>query len=323
MFDIRPSALCYWYRNYLSDYKSDISSGEWPAEILYDVDEQTGEIFEQKPLAVFKPENIGEQMSIDDKGLCHDGYTIMSNTQTGKMAMMLESTTCKDVTAALKLFGEQELDKIKSISCDMSPTYLKACKDVLPQAERVIDKFHVMQYVYDAVEAVRLRIKRDLMKKLSKGKKKTDEDKEILSQIEQLRRCRHRLSQSQKKWSENGKILIYQLFETYPDLKTAYELSQELKRWYNLENAQKQHRIYIERDLQGWYYKVEDSNIKELQGLVKMIDKHETEIVNFFTNGHTNAKAERLNGKIQRFVTNNYGMKDKDFALYRIAGYFS
>ena len=39
--------------------------------------------------------------------------------------------------------------------------------------------------------------------------------------------------------------------------------------------------------------------------------------------GHTNTKAERLNGKIQRFVSNNYGIKDKDFVLFRIAGYFS
>jgi transposase len=54
-----------------------------------------------------------------------------------------------------------------------------------------------------------------------------------------------------------------------------------------------------------------------------MIKKHEYEILNFFCCGHTNAKAERLNGKIQRFVSNNYGMKDKDFFLYRTAGYFS
>ena len=54
-----------------------------------------------------------------------------------------------------------------------------------------------------------------------------------------------------------------------------------------------------------------------------MIRKHEDEIINFFRNGMTNAKAERLNGKIQRFVSNNYGIKDKDFALYRIANYFS
>ena len=27
-----------------------------------------------------------------------------------------------------------------------------------------------------------------------------------------------------------------------------------------------------------------------------------------------NVKAERLNGKIQRFASNNYGLKDKDFS---------
>jgi hypothetical protein len=41
------------------------------------------------------------------------------------------------------------------------------------------------------------------------------------------------------------------------------------------------------------------------------------------TNKQTNAKAERLNGKINRFISNNYGIKDKDFAMYRIANYFS
>jgi transposase len=63
--------------------------------------------------------------------------------------------------------------------------------------------------------------------------------------------------------------------------------------------------------------------MSEFKSVVKMIRKHESEILNFFKNGMTNAKAERLNGKIQRFVTNNYGIKNKDFCLYRMAGYFS
>ena len=36
-----------------------------------------------------------------------------------------------------------------------------------------------------------------------------------------------------------------------------------------------------------------------------------------------NDKAERLNGKVQHFISNNYGIKDKDFILYRIAKYLS
>jgi len=54
-----------------------------------------------------------------------------------------------------------------------------------------------------------------------------------------------------------------------------------------------------------------------------MIQKHEEEIMNYFKNPQTNAKAERLNGKIERFLSNNYGTRDLDFTLYRIKGYFA
>jgi hypothetical protein len=43
----------------------------------------------------------------------------------------------------------------------------------------------------------------------------------------------------------------------------------------------------------------------------------------FFRHGLTTAAAERLNGKIKRFASNNYGIKDKDFFIYRTAKYFS
>jgi hypothetical protein len=68
MFCILPQTLTYWYRHYLSDYESDKSSGKWHGQTLYPVDEKTGEIFNGLPLYVFKPENIGEQMCIDDIG---------------------------------------------------------------------------------------------------------------------------------------------------------------------------------------------------------------------------------------------------------------
>jgi hypothetical protein len=54
-----------------------------------------------------------------------------------------------------------------------------------------------------------------------------------------------------------------------------------------------------------------------------MIRNHEQLILNFFLKGAGNAAAERLNGKIQRFVSNSMGVKNRDFILYRGAGYFS
>jgi hypothetical protein len=34
-------------------------------------------------------------------------------------------------------------------------------------------------------------------------------------------------------------------------------------------------------------------------------------------------KAENINGKLQQFITANYGIKDTDFSLYRVGAYFS
>ena len=319
MFDIKPQTLQYWYKNFISDYLPDINSNKWhPQKIETRVDNTSGEIIE-KPVYVLKKENLGENMSIDDKAIGHDGFTILSNNDKGKIAMMVESTNAQEVELAMSLFGN-DLKKIKNISMDMSPTYALVCNNLIPKATRVIDKFHVMKYVYDAVSEVRIRIKKELSVTLTKGKKRTEEDKQILSELELLRRVRHAITQSPDKWNKEMEKTVNLAFEKHNDLKMAYLISQNFKHWYDYQNRCKS-TLEITEDLYKWYKKA--WQLKEFESVVKMIRKHENEIINFFLHGTTNAKAERLNGKMQRFISNNYGIKDKDFALYRIAGYFS
>jgi transposase len=113
---------------------------------------------------------------------------------------------------------------------------------------------------------------------------------------------------------------VNQLFEEHQALKTACLIGQKFKQWYDYQNHTGP-LDKITQNLHDWYK--EAKQISEFESVIKMIRKHETEIINFFRNGITNAKAERLNGKIQRFVSANYGIKDKDFFLYRTAKYFS
>ncbi|MDR2775670.1 MAG: transposase [Tannerella sp.] len=48
----------------------------------------------------------------------------------------------------------------------------------------------------------------------------------------------------------------------------------------------------------------------------KMIRELETGNLNFSKHSLTNAKTENLKSKIQRFVSSNFGDKDKDFFLF-------
>lgn len=299
----------------------DKESGKWCGNKIEVLDKRTEEV-KKLPVYVLKPENIGEKMSIDDKAIGRDGFTILSNSDSGKIAMMIESVDAQPVISALQLFGN-ELDNIKSISMDMSPTYALVANELLPRATQVADKFHVMKYVYDAVMSVRLRLRKSLSEQLSEGKNRNENDKIILGKIELLKRVTHAITQSPDKWSLEMQQTVNQVFKEFSELETAYFLSQKLKKWYTFENQIGRTKEQQIADLHNWYFDVKNSKINEFNGVIKMMRKHETVILNYFKHGQTNAKAERLNGKIQRFVTNNYGVKEKDFFLYRIANYFS
>jgi transposase len=54
---------------------------------------------------------------------------------------------------------------------DMSPTYAKVFNDLAPQAVQVVDKFHVMKYVYEAAGDVRRRRVKEMREQLSTEKK--------------------------------------------------------------------------------------------------------------------------------------------------------
>jgi transposase len=318
MFCILPKTFYCWYKNTLSDYLADKANGEWCKEKIKTVDTKTGAI-KEKPLYVFKGENLGENMSIDDKAIGHDGFTILSNNDTGKIAMMVESTRAAEVEQAMEKFGDS-LHQIKNISMDMSSTYALVFNDLVPRATQVIDKFHVMKYAYEGVCSVRSRTVKELQQQLSKGKKRTEEDNKLLSEIELLRRVSHAITQSSEKWSQEMEETVNLLFSKHNDLKIAYQIGQSFKHWYDYENCIKSTE-QIQLDLHQLYGQA--MQIAEFGGAIKMIRKHETKIINFFKHGLTNAKAENLNSKIQRFVSNNYGIKDKDFFLYRINKYFA
>jgi transposase len=113
---------------------------------------------------------------------------------------------------------------------------------------------------------------------------------------------------------------VEQIFIKHQDTKTAYRIGQDFKLWYAHENCTKPTET-TKNNLQQWYVKA--AQICESKSVVKMIRKHEPETLNYFRHGLTNAKAENLNGKLQRFVSANYGLKNKDFFLYRTVGYFS
>jgi transposase len=317
---LKPQTVYGWYRNYLSGYPEAVESKQWGK------DNFTGSDRREKLVPVLKPENFGEQMSVDEKMIDEEFYTVLTNRETGKIALLAETLQVADLNKLIDKTGEAK--KVKTITADLSPTYEKFCEQSFPDAMIVADKFHVVKHIIEAVQTLRLRIKQEEIARLPTTKKERREyEKQTKlingeSRIEMLTRSRYVLFKRTQNRTASQQKRAALLFETFPQIKAAYELTQQIRKWLDKENVG-QYEWKTEQQLIHWYDCAEQAKLPEVENLIRIIGSNEEKIMNYFKTGKTNAKAEAMNAKIQRFIIANYGVRDKDFFLYRLARYYS
>ena len=266
-------------------------------------------------------------MTIDEKQIGKKMYTIMTNAKTGKIAFLAQTMKPEELQQAIDSYLSEKAVEVKSVSCDMSPSYKKFCKEAFPNTLLVVDKFHVIKHLMDALQQVRKQLKTQCLNNDKTLVKQPNGDlaqaqERVWTDIELLERSRYILCKMQTDWEDDEKEIMDHLFNSFPVLQTAYLLTQKLRLWYNGRNIGKNLNA-LENELNNWCDEVNQAKIAAFKAVRKMIEKHQDDILNYFREGQTNAKAENMNGKIQRFLANNFGIKDRDFFLYRVAGYFS
>ena len=120
-------------------------------------------VLERIRVPISKPENMGSKMAIDEKtinGIC---YTILSNRQTNKIALMASTLKTKYLLKLLSDF--QEKSQVKSLTRDMAQNFEWLGKQAFIKAYHVIDKFHVIKNALDSLQAIRIRYRQEELAK--------------------------------------------------------------------------------------------------------------------------------------------------------------
>lgn len=112
-----------------------------------------------------------------------------------------------------------------------------------------------------------------------------------------LARSRHLILQNNSKCTKYQTIRAEILFEQYPEIKKAYQVSLELSQIYNLKIKKE---IALTK-FAHCYNKVDKLNCKFFKSVIKTMQNNYRDIVNYFDNRSTNASAESFNAKIKAF----------------------
>lgn len=338
---VSSKKLYRWYSTVLSGYVEAHENGEIMEHDLYSAGQR-------KRVPILEVRNMGENMAIDEKHINNDFYTVLTNADTGKIALLAQTMDKKELVELISKFGDVRM-KVKSISRDLSPTYDWVCRESFWNASQIADKFHVVRFVLDQLQQVRIYLRQQELsnvrekqaahdkyeyKKRNKAKQlgvkykiqKYKHNHLVMSNgetlLELLARSRYLLFKMPFQWTESQKKRAKALFSYCPELEQVVEVVTELRRWYRRSNIGKSRKILLKK-LNQWYSLNRNHNLTEVSNIKAFVKRHEGVILNFFTEGRSNAIAEAVNSKIQRFINTNFGIRDLDFFLFRLKIYFA
>jgi len=276
---------------------------------------------------------MGEDLAIDDKNIDGTGYTILSNKNTGKIILMMTATKARLIMETLERIPVGLRMKVKTISKDLAESYDWVARTMFMNATRIADKFHIVKLALEAMQAVRIRYRQAVLTEERKLREKMKKEGKLIKNLppakrfengetikEILAKSRYLLFKFKTEWDEYQAERVAILFREFPEIKQAYDLVCGFRNFLKCKVGDKEK---ARESLYKWYQKVSKTDIEEIQNFVYTVQKHQGEILNYFEEGHTNAFAESLNSKIQRFIRTNYGVRNRDFFHFRIMKCFS
>ncbi len=356
VFNICKKKIFRWYKEVLSGFNTE----EIQKEIReFDtIDTSSINSYTKTPEIVLtpicKPENFGKNMCIDDKNLGDHGFTILSNLDTGKIAFMIQTRKAKIINEVLHKHVPIGISsQVEVLTKDLAVGYEQVRRESFIRATGVADKFHVIKLGLQSISDLRVKHRQaELTKERERQeshkcnesrnrfseeqKRKHDNNKyktkrcppaqrmsngETVLQI--LASSNRALSQLSSKWGNKMKKRMQILFQLFPDVQKIYNSICEFRYIYDAKEFGETPMNKAQKSIEKWLKKIGASEISELQNFAFTVTKHKGNILSYFKTGKTNAYAESLNAKLQRFLRDNFGIKNLDFFLWRIKKNFS
>lgn len=292
--------------------------------------------WEQLPHAedyLIYPQNITPYLSIDEVSLSKgELYTFVTNKNTGvknkkSVVAIINGTDAKTIQEVLEKIPLQKRNEVKEVSMDMAPSMGLSIKNSFANCSMVIDRFHVVRLVMDAMQHIRVSLRWAAIKDENDAIKQAKATKEkylpeVLSNGDTLKqllaRSKYLLYKTEDQWTVTQTKRAGLLFEKYPLLQTAYKFALQFRAIY--KNTLKSAAL---EQFQKWKDKVEKSKIEEFNTALNSLEHHLDNILNFFDNRNTNANAESFNSKIKNFRANLRGVTDVSFFLFRLGKLFA
>lgn len=192
--------------------------------------------------------------------------------------------------------------KIAAAAIDMSPAYIEAVTNNLPDAAVVFDRFHIVKLFNDKLSDLRRDLYREASDKLKKAV---------------LKGTRWLLLKNPENLNEkrNERARLEEALQLNRPLAIAYYMKEKLRRLWDHETKETANRA-----LDDWMRLADASGVKMLQKFAKTLASHRSGILARYDHFISNGPLEGTNNKIKTMTRQAYGLRDQVYFRLRLLG---
>ena len=243
-----------------------------------------------------KPQGL-KKLGIDEiawvKG--HKNYcAVLVDLETRKPVDILEKRTQECLSKCFETWGREVLEGIEEVSIDLWSGYKNLVKELIPNAEVVADRFHVMKLVNDELDSQRKILKRTIKKIKKKAKR------ERLTEV--ITNSRYSLLKNEQDLNDEQKEKLKQVKEVFPELGNMHSLKEELRKTFETRDSE----VIGLLNLADWLRDAASKFPKSCGTIIRWLG----EIIPYFKNRTTQGIVEGINNKLKLIKRKGFGFKN-------------
>jgi len=236
----------------------------------------------------------------------HRDFVVLITTRQAdgqlKLLGVLPDRRLETVEEFLRTIPQRLQASVREVCTDMYEGYTSAVKQVMPQAQIVVDRFHVAKAYRDGVDKLRKEVQRELKDCLTK-----EEYAGLKGTIWLFRRAPQDLTKA-----ERARLAL--LFECAPDLKQAYDLREQLTAIFETDHNKASATTAIKR----WVKRVTASGLSCFDSFLVTLENWLDEITNYFVHRLTSGFVEGFNNKAKVLKRRCYGITNLTHFFQRL-----
>lgn len=225
-----------------------------------------------------------------------DYVCVLTDLDRGTQLDILRDRKKETLKAHFEKLGPDFCNQIEVVACDMWRPYADVAQQCFPQAEIVIDRFHVVKALNEVLDKIRKQLRRDFKQEASfKGIKWT-------------------LFKRAQECSDDQQNRLQEAFSNSWLLEEVYQLRNTFNALFDLLDDQAE----LRSELEQWIAHAQGLDNTYLNGFLKTLNTWKVQITAFASCGITNAVTEGLNNYLRYFKRISFGLPNFEHMRLRV-----